>query len=57
MLYMNEILDAMETEEPGRHECALLSERALAIEWNHSDEDAAWAHLQVATETESDTLN
>ncbi len=27
-------------------ELALLSEVALARDWNRSDEDAAWSHLQ-----------
>jgi len=27
-------------------EAALLSERALAADWNRPEEDAAWAHLQ-----------
>ena len=27
-------------------ETALLSERALAADWDRADEDAAWAHLQ-----------
>ena len=30
------------------HETALLSERALAEDWNRSEEDAAWSHLQPA---------
>ena len=29
-------------------ECALLSEAALAEDWNNPDEDAAWQHLQQA---------
>ncbi|MCX6909153.1 MAG: hypothetical protein NTY01_14075 [Verrucomicrobia bacterium] len=35
-------------EEPGAHpaETALLSEAALAEDWNRPEEDAAWAHLQ-----------
>jgi hypothetical protein len=32
---------ALLTPEP-----ALLSERALAEDWNRPEEDAAWAHLQ-----------
>ena len=28
------------------HETALLSERALAEDWNRAEEDAAWSHLQ-----------
>ena len=27
---------------------ALLSERALAEDWNRPEEDAAWSHLQPA---------
>ena len=35
-------------EEPGAQpaETALLSEAALAEDWNRPEEDAAWAHLQ-----------
>ena len=29
-------------------ECALLSEAALAEDWNNPEEDAAWQHLQRA---------
>lgn len=29
-------------------ETALLSEQALAEDWNRSEEDAAWSHLQQA---------
>ncbi len=32
---------------PGR-ETALLSEAALAADWNRPEEDAAWSHLQPA---------
>jgi hypothetical protein len=37
-------------EEPGTsiHETALLSEAALAEDWNRPEEDAAWLHLQQA---------
>jgi hypothetical protein len=37
-------------EEPSAHpaETALLSEAALAEDWNRPEEDAAWAHLQQA---------
>jgi len=31
-----------------RTETALLSETALAEDWNRPEEDAAWAHLQEA---------
>jgi hypothetical protein len=30
------------------HEAALLSEAALAADWNRPEEDAAWSHLQQA---------
>ncbi len=34
-------------DEPSpAHETALLSEAALAEDWNRPEEDAAWAHLQ-----------
>lgn len=29
-------------------ETAILSERALATDWNRTEEDAAWSHLQPA---------
>ena len=37
-------------DEPGAQpsEIALLSESALAQDWNRPEEDAAWAHLQKA---------
>jgi len=35
-------------EEPQAHDTALLSEAALAEDWNRPEEDAAWAHLQPA---------
>ena len=31
-------------ELPG--ETALLAEAALAVDWNRTEEDAAWSHLQ-----------
>ena len=31
---------------PGEN--SLLSEAALAVDWNRPEEDAAWAHLQSA---------
>jgi hypothetical protein len=39
-------------EEPGTstHETALLSEEALAEDWNRPEEDAAWSHLQPVSE-------
>jgi hypothetical protein len=33
-------------EAPTVHDTALLSEPALAEDWNRAEEDAAWAHLQ-----------
>jgi hypothetical protein len=33
-------------EAPSVQDTALLSERALAEDWNRPEEDAAWAHLQ-----------
>ena len=33
-------------EAPCLHDAALLSEAALAEDWNRPEEDAAWAHLQ-----------
>lgn len=37
-------------EEPVAHprEAALLSEAAMAEDWNRPEEDAAWSHLQPA---------
>ena len=33
-------------EAPDTSETALLSEKALAQDWNRPEEEAAWAHLQ-----------
>jgi hypothetical protein len=33
-------------ESPTVQDSALLSEPALAEDWNRAEEDAAWAHLQ-----------
>jgi hypothetical protein len=33
-------------ESPSANETALLSERALAEDWNRPEEDEAWSHLQ-----------
>jgi hypothetical protein len=33
-------------EAPTIQDAALLSEAALAGDWNNAEEDAAWAHLQ-----------
>lgn len=35
-------------EAPSVHDATLLSEAALAEDWNRAEEDAAWAHLQPA---------
>ena len=36
-------------DEPSdTHDTTLLSEAALAEDWNREEEDAAWAHLQQA---------
>ena len=37
------------TDDPGESpETALLSEAALARDWNRSEEEEAWSHLQQA---------
>ena len=33
-------------ENPEANDAALLSEAALAEDWNRPEEEAAWAHLQ-----------
>ena len=33
-------------EAPTVHDATLLSEAALAEDWNRPEEDAAWAHLK-----------
>jgi hypothetical protein len=35
-----------EAAAPVFNETALLSEAALAVDWNRPEEDAAWAYLQ-----------
>jgi hypothetical protein len=35
-------------EPPTVHDVTLLSEAALAEDWNRPEEEAAWAHLQPA---------
>ena len=35
-------------EAPSVHDAALLSEVALAEDWNRAEEDEAWAYLQPA---------
>lgn len=41
-------LVTIQEEEPATpsHATALLSEAALAQDWNRPEEDAAWSHLQ-----------
>jgi hypothetical protein len=44
-----EVLDFIEFGKPkllAKHESALLSERALAADWNRPEEDEAWASYQ-----------
>ena len=33
-------------EDPSANDAAVLSERALAKDWDRPEEDAAWSHLQ-----------
>lgn len=40
------------TEEQDIPETALLSEAALSEDWNRSEEDAAWSHLQQGQSSE-----
>lgn len=41
------IVTILESDEPPVfNEAALLSEAALAIDWNRPEEDEAWRHLQ-----------
>jgi hypothetical protein len=37
-----------EAPDTSIHETALLSEAALAQDWNRPEEDAAWSHLQTS---------
>lgn len=41
-------LTILPEDPPHPNETALLSESALATDWNRPEEDAAWAHLQSA---------
>ena len=36
-----------EEPSPAIYETAMLSERALAEDWNKPEEDTAWSHLQL----------
>jgi hypothetical protein len=43
------LVTILDEEPPARvDEVTLLSERALAEDWNRPEEDAAWAHLRKA---------
>jgi len=43
------LVTILEDESPSNiSETALLSEPALAEDWNRPEEDAAWSHLQQA---------
>ena len=42
------LVTILEEEPSANTETALLSEAALAEDWNRPEEDAAWAHLQPA---------
>ncbi len=37
-----------EPPEVDAREAALLAEKSLAVDWNRTEEDIAWAHLQSA---------
>ena len=39
-----------------KNECYLLSEKALSVDWNRPEEDAAWAHLQEGEDAKSDLI-
>ena len=45
---MIQTIEAIVDEPSEAHETALLSEAALAEDWNRPEEDAAWSHLQQA---------
>ena len=40
------VLEEKTDEQPRASEIALLSEQALAKDWNRNEEDEAWSHLQ-----------
>ncbi len=42
------LVTILEQPATDRTETALLSEAALAADWNRSEEDEAWSHLQPA---------
>ena len=43
---------ALSESSASLHETALLSEAALAEDWNRPEEDAAWSHLQQGRSSE-----
>ena len=43
------LVTILEEEPSEAHETTLLSEAALAEDWNRAEEDAAWSHLQQAS--------
>jgi len=43
------VLDDVNSLESHPMETALLSQQALAEDWDRSEEDEAWKHLQSAT--------
>lgn len=42
------LVTILEQPATDKTETALLSEAALAADWNRPEEDAAWSHLQQA---------
>ncbi len=42
------LVTILEQPATDRTETALLSEAALAADWNRAEEDEAWSHLQPA---------
>jgi hypothetical protein len=42
------LVTILEQPATDKTETALLSEAALAADWNRAEEDEAWSHLQLA---------
>lgn len=42
----DQVFVTVHAAEPGENDTALLSEAALAKDWEREEEDEAWAHLQ-----------
>ncbi len=38
----------LEESPTSQYDCAIISEAALAVDWNRMEEDEAWLHLQPA---------